>query len=142
MVEAQTSKKIALDPTAATANSTTTLTIDCATFDYCTIDVQLGHVSNASNVPTVIQLAESDVTNASTFVNITGASHTSNVTALPTTGCTICTWDVSTIARKRFLQASVSPQAAEVLAIVANLSRAEQSPTTATAKNVAAWIVL
>lgn len=143
MIYAQTTKIVALEPASYTAASTATLQVDRLSYDYLSIDVQLGSVSNASNVPTAIYLAESDVTNSSTFATIAGSSQTSNVTALPTTGVTLVRWDVTCVsARKRYINVVVSPQATEVLAIDANLSRPESLPVTATARGLLGWVVL
>jgi hypothetical protein len=143
MIHAQGTKLIALEPAATTAASTTTLQIDRLGYDYVEIDVTLGSVSNASNVPTAIFLSESDDTNASNFATITGSSQTANITALPTTGVTIATWDVTCVsARKRYLKVNVSPQANQVLGGIAILSRAEALPVTTTDRNIAAWVVL
>lgn len=143
MIALQGTKVIALEPASYTAAATASLVVDRIGFDYVSIDVQLGSVSNASNVPTAISLSESDDTNASNYAVISGSSLTASVTALPTTGVTLAVFDVTCVsARKRYLKVNVSPQATEVLGIVANLSRAEAMPVTSTDRGITAWVVL
>lgn len=138
----QDTKKVALDPASFTTGAAATLQVDRLGFDYVSIDALLGHMTAGGASPSVLNLSESDVTNATSFVAITGTSHTANVTTLPTTGCTIATWDVNCTARKRYIQANVTAGSTGVVGILGTLSRAKQSPAVAADKGVTSWIVI
>lgn len=142
MIHVQGAKKVALEPASYSAGAAASLQVDRLGFDYITFDALLGRVSNASNVPTIINLSESDDTNASNFATITGSSATASYTAGLTGAVSVITCDVTGVGRKRYIQLNVTTQATQVLSAVANLTRAENLPVTATQKNVAVWIVL
>lgn len=142
MLHVQGAYKTAIDPASTTTGASQTLQVDTMGYDYLTVDAQLGHMSAGGAAPTTISLSESDDTNASNFATITGTSHTSNITTLPTTGVTLATWDVTLNARKRYVKVTITAGSTEVIGIMAQLTRGETLPVTATQKNVTSWIVI
>lgn len=141
-------RTVASAPLSYTAGATASVVIDRCPFpggpyEELKIVANLGLCSDASNVPSVIKLQESDVTNASTFADIAGSTQTANVTAGVTTGNQLVEWDITTVGiRKRYIQPVVTVGGVQVISIQADLGRAHILPFNATDKNVLALIVI
>lgn len=167
MLNLQEKKTVAMLPASFTNAATASLLVDTLGFNACSIDIILGNPNTATNVPNVITIKTADVTNASSFVNMTASgalnygSGTSNttVTANGATGFTstytsgqtstgtaapdILTADITLVGGKdRYLLVQVSPVTTQVIAIEANLYRGGIAPSTAPSKNVVAWLTL
>lgn len=139
----QAVKKIILEPISLTNGATASLTIDTLGADTMSVDVLLARTSSATNVPTVLKLQEADVTNTSSFADISGATGTSAFTSGSTTAGNIVKFDVTLVgARKRYLRLQVSPLTTQVVGAIATLGRLEQMPTTAANANVDGWVIL
>src|SRR5271155_4820081 len=111
MYQLQTTKKIVLPPASYTNGATAALTIDTLGFDAVSIDAVLGASNAATNVPSVFNLQTADVTNASSFGNITAngavnyGSGTSNQTVTANSGSLT----------SYFMTANTSTSAADVI---------------------------
>ena len=133
---------VAINAVSTTAAATTNGTIDTIGYDFATIDViaTTQAASTLAGGPSTLKLQESDSTSATTFVDIVGtrmgSATATNVDFLVpiglTTGNAAYKFNVDLRARKRYLQVVVAPQATQVFTAIANLGRAEQSPSTAT----------
>ena len=147
MIWAQAMKKVALEPTSVTNGATVTLLIDRLGYDYATIDVQLGRAGATNTQPSTLKLQEADVTNASSFADITSPVTFAGTTLAAAAGLTnavqVSTADVDLKPRKRYLQLVITPTStnAQIIAAIANLSRAEKMPATAADKNVAVNVI-
>jgi hypothetical protein len=140
---------VALNGSSYTAGATTPSgLIDTIGYDWATIDVIAGTSNVVSNVPTVLKLQESDVTNASSFadcVNFRGGTAVSAtvdfvINPVANTAATAVLqnnykFNVDCRARKRYLQVLVAPATTEVITVLANLGRGEQAPNTAAKAN-------
>lgn len=147
MIPAQNSKYVIVTPPVAAVNNANTLTtaIDTAGYDFCTILNVLG-VSSTSGV-SALKVQESDYSNMSGAADVTGLVYGTSTglagttSALPvhTNDNTIFAFEIDLRARKRYLDLVCTVDDAGTGAFVtavAILSRAEQAPTTATAKGV------
>jgi hypothetical protein len=164
MYQLQTTKKIVLPPASYTNGATAALTIDTLGFDAVSIDAVLSASNNATNVPSVFNLQTADVTNASSFGNVTAngavnyGSGTSNQTVTANSGsltsyyttantstsaADVITYDLALVGGKqRYLKVSISPVTTQTIAIVANLYRGAIEPATSVGKNVQVWATL
>jgi hypothetical protein len=132
---------VAVNAVSTTAAATTSGIIDTIGYDFATIDVvaTTQAASTLAGGPSTLKLQESDSTSATTFVDIVGtrfgSATATNVDFLVpiglTTGNAVYKFNVDCRARKRYLQVVVAPQATQVFTAIANLGRAEQSPSTA-----------
>src|SRR5262245_9006491 len=141
MIHAQTARWFQALAPASVAAAATTICIDTRGFDYLEIAVLHGLVGAANY--TVLKVQEGDaLTDANTLtagVDITGlvmgtsANIGGAVSVLPgdASDGLIDVFQVDLRARKRYIDVSATPGAASLVAIVARLSRAEQTPTTA-----------
>ena len=147
MIHSQNTKKsVLLTPTLTTAAQALTSTVvDMLGYKYASIDVQVSTgASSAGSHISVMSLVESDDTNASnntvvtTFVGGTatgtgvGFVIPDNVTA---TGRTV-TFNVDLRKRKRYLGIALTTPVAIKIAVLGQLSRAENVPVGATALGV------
>ena len=128
----------------ATNGATVTFTpIDTIGFDWATIDI-VGTTQSASTQagsPSTLKLQEADNTSATSFVDIVGARGASatgtSVDFLVGIGVVVTTlqnsykFNVDCRARKRYIQAVITPTTSQTFACVANAGRGEQSPSTA-----------
>lgn len=146
MIHAQNEKILAAVPTAAVgATATSTLTIDRLGYDY--VSVSAIRASNAATTfANVLKVEESDDNGSSdAYANVTAlvAGGTGGFTLAAvsdTSNAATYKIDIDCRARKRYLKVSMTPGATATLAIVARLSRAEESPVTASEAGVIGWV--
>jgi hypothetical protein len=142
MIFGQDTKTIVLEPLSYTNGATATCTVDTLAASYVVGTILVGRSNNATNVPTVLKLQEADVTNSSSFADITGGSATSAYTTASTTGCDVIRFEVDTRPRKRYLRLQVSPVTTQLVAADFSLSRLEQSAYNTTTKNIQVLVSL
>lgn len=119
-----------------TNGGTASGTIDTLGFDYCRIAVLLPTADVVSNKPSVLKISEGDTT--SSFTDVTafvgggagGFTIPNAITAATSITQPYAVFNVDARARKRYLKISVSPQTTQVVNVLAELSRAEQTPST------------
>ena len=145
MFHAQFDKVLATLPTAAVgATATSTLTIDRLGYDH--VSVSAIRASNASTVfASVLKVEESDAS-GSGYSDVTalvggGAGGFSIPAVTDTDAAAIVKLDIDARAKKRYLRVSMTPGASATLAIVAGLSKAEESPSTVGEKGVIGHVV-
>ncbi len=136
----QTKQVIAINQASTTNAATASGNIDTLGFDYVTIDVITTTSNVVSNNPSVLKLAESDDTVVTNFADIAefvgdGASGFTIPDSV-TSGNWGMKFNVDCRARKRYLKLSVSPLTTQVIAAIANLSKAETAPVNTTSANV------
>jgi hypothetical protein len=139
MIDLQQTKKIQLIwPQARINNSAVTVaSVDRKGFNYATIRVALGVTDIGL---TIFKLQESD--DNTTFTDIPSADFSVSPLSLPanTNSNTLWEWQVDLRApRKRYLRPAITVgngAAGAFLSATAELSRAEQSPTTATSQGL------
>ena len=143
MIHAQFEKFAATLPTAAVGSTaTSTLTIDRLGYDH--VSVSAIRASNSSTVfASVLKVEESD--NNSDYSDVTalvgGGTGGFTIPAVSdTSSAAVVKLDVDCRARKRYLKVSMTPGATATLGIVARLSRAENTPTTAAEAGVIGWV--
>lgn len=124
----------------ATAGGTSDLPIDTLGYDFCSITVFGGTTDVVSDTLSVLTLKEADVTNTSSFANVSGAVSGTDFTIATnaytsTSNQNIWTFNVDLRGRKRYLRVYASPQTTQLLAGLASLYRGEQAPITATKAN-------
>jgi len=130
-----------LAPTSVTAAGTATGSVDTLGFDRVSIDVIQATADAVSNNLSVCKLSESDTTDATNYSDITkfvgdGAGGFTIPNA-STAAHQLYKFNLDVRARKRYLKITMSPLTTQILQAVANLSRAEQLPVTATDAGVA-----
>lgn len=145
MFHAQFDKVLATLPTAAVgATATSTLTIDRLGYDH--VSVSAIRASNASTVfASVLKVEESDAS-GSGYSDVTalvggGTGGFSIPAVTDTDAAAIVKLDIDARAKKRYLRVSMTPGASATLAIVAGLSKAEESPSTVGEKGVIGHVV-
>ena len=131
---------IVFAPTSTTNGATTTGAIDCLGFDHLSVDLIAPTADVVSNKFSVCKLSHSDTTDATNYSDLT------KFVAGGTGGFTLANADTSNAygvkmnvdlrAVKRYVKLTVSPRTTQVLAAVANLQQAEQSPVSASSANV------
>lgn len=132
MIHSQATKGVlVIAPVSVATNATATGNIDTLGFDYASIDIAL---ASHSASPTVLDLMESNDTNASNFATVspfTGGTGFTIPTAPGTNASNVLLirFNVDLKARKRYLRVRTTSGAATLASVTARLSRAEQSPT-------------
>lgn len=145
MIGSANEKPVSVIIAASTAtNATATGNIDTLGFEYCSISVVLDSTSSVSNKPAVIKVTESDDTNSSNFANITalvgGGTGGFTIPSMSSTSASIFKFDIDLKSRKRYLKVSHTPLAtAHAMAVVAQLSRANVLPISATTLGTAVY---
>jgi hypothetical protein len=139
MIHSQNHKVVAsVESAAVGSTATATLTIDTLGYDHASVTVL--RASNASTVfANVIKVEESDDNSA--YSNVTalvgGGVGGFSIPAVSNTSVTsVLKMDIDTKAKKRYLKVSYTPGVTATLAMVADLSRGEESPTSASEANV------
>lgn len=128
---------LAISPVSLTNGATATkVLIDTKGFDFASIDVMLSAADVVSNVPQTLKLQEADVTNATSLTDINEFKAGTGFTINPVAGTStavqnIYKFEADLRGRKRYLAVELSPRTTQVVAAVANLSRAEQAPVSA-----------
>lgn len=129
---------VAVNAASKTNGTTASGIIDTLGYDWATIDIIAATADVVSNKPTVCKLQEADDTNATSFADIT-AFATPTIPNANTAATAVLQnnykFNVDCRGRKRYLQPVYSPQTTQVVTILANLGRGEQSPITAAKAN-------
>lgn len=129
---------VAVNAVSKTNGATASGIIDTLGYDWATIDIIATTADVISNAPTVCKLQEADVTNSSSFADIT-AFATPTIPNANTAATAVLQnnykFNVDCRARKRYLQPVYSPQTTQTVTIVANLGRGENAPVTAAKAN-------
>jgi hypothetical protein len=125
--------KIVIIPVSVASSATATGNIDTMGYDEVKVCVLLDSAASTASKPAVLKLSEADVTNVSSFADITafvgGGVGGFTIPAVSATLGSIVELNVDTRARKRYLKLSVTPSTngAMVLGACAVLGRAEDS---------------
>jgi len=130
--------------TAGATNSSSVPPMDTLGYKLAVVDVVASAADVVSNKPTVLKLQEADVTNDSSFADVTGYVGGTDFVipnALTSTTLTnISRMVVPLQARKRYLRLKYSPQTTQLVFAGASLFRGEQSATNAAQAGVAVLI--
>jgi len=145
MIHSQNHRVVAEVPSAAVgATATASLTIDTIGYDYCSLTV-LRASNAATTFANVLKVEESD--DNSSYGNVTalvaggtGGFTVPAISAAGTASTAVVKLDVDTKARKRYLRVSYTPGASATVAITGRLSRAAESPASASDANVLTWV--
>lgn len=138
MIHGQNTKHaIVFEAQSVATNGTATGTVSCVGFRYAKVLLQLG-TAVASNVDVTVTLTESDGT---TYV--TNSDLTLTTVAPNTSNGQLYCWYVDLRKRKKNLKVTYAPNTsvARTAACTIELSRAEQPPTTASGRGLAAQVV-
>lgn len=129
---------LVIAPVSKTNGATASASFDTLGFDFASIDVAIPTADTTTDGVSVLKLSESDdttttVTDIAQFVGGTAvdATHGFVLPAGKTSGNTLVKMNVDLKKRKRYLTLTVVPRTTQLLAAVANLEIAEQSPTAA-----------
>lgn len=149
MIHAQNRKfVVAIAQVSATNGATiTSQQIDCRGFDYLSIVIQNTTSNAATNKPATLRLTESDDTVLTNFAAITalvgggagGFTIPNMETATSTKPYAILNVDL--LKRKRYITLEVSPVTTQTFVAIAELTRADEAPTTASKQNVSGVVV-
>lgn len=138
---------VAVNAVSKTAAATASALIDTLGYDWATIDIIAATADVVSNKPTVLKLQEADTTDSSNLVDVTGFRGGTQVSTsvdfvIPNANTAATAvlqnnykFNVVCSGRKRYLSPTISPATTQVITIVANLGRGEQSPVTAAKAN-------
>jgi len=145
MIHSQNDRVVAELPTAAVgATATANLTIDTIGYDYCSLTV-LRASNAATTFANVLKVEESD--DNSSYANVTalvaggtGGFTVPAISVAGTSSASVVKLDIDTKARKRYLKVSYTPGASATVAIAGRLSRAAESPASASDANVLSWV--
>ena len=131
---------LAVTPTSTTNGATQTGNIDTMGFDHVTIDVFATTADVVSNKFQTCKISHSDTTDATNFSDITkfvaGGVGGFTLANADTSSPYIVKLNVDTLALKRYLKVSVSPRTTQTIGVLANLTKGEQSPVSASNANV------
>ena len=129
-----TKQVIAISQASTTNAATASGNIDTLGYDYATIDVITSTSDDTTNNPSVLKLSESDDTVVTNFANVSGAVGDTDFTipAAVTQGNWGAKFGVDLRGRKRYLKVSVSPVTTQVITAIANLSKGDEGPDSAT----------
>ena len=137
----QNKAAVAILPVSVTNGATATgPAIDTMGYDFATVDIVASVADVVSNTLSVLRLQEADVTNATSFANVSGGIGGTDFTIATnaytsTAGQNIWKFNVDLRGRKRYLRVLASPQTTMIVGGVANMSRGEESPITAAKSN-------
>jgi len=133
-----TKQVIAISQSSTTNAATASGNIDTLGYKFLSIDVITSTSNAVSNKPTVLKLSQSDTTVVSTFADISGAVGGSDFTIADavTSGDWGSKFNVSLVGKKRYIKISVSPLTTQIITAIANLSKGDVSPASATEVNV------
>ena len=145
MIHSQNHRVVAELPSAAIgATATASLTIDTIGYDYCSMTV-LRASNAATTFANVLKVEESD--DNSSYANVTalvaggtGGFTVPAISVAGTSSTSVVKLDVDTKARKRYLKVSYTPGASATVAITGRLSRAAESPASASDANVLTFV--
>lgn len=107
--------------------------VDTKGADHVHIGISAATADVVSNKPTVLKLQEADVTNATSFADISGAVGGTDFTIpnADTSNPNNYLFSVDCRKRKRYIQAVYSPQTTQIVAGVAMLGRLEEGAISA-----------
>lgn len=110
---------VAIKPQSVTSGATASVYVDCLGYSEAAVDVLLDSQASTTSNPSVLKLSEADVTNSSSFADITafvgdGASGFV-VPAAGSAAPTVVRLNVDLRKRKRYLKVTVSPDGATQL---------------------------
>jgi len=134
---------MAIVPISKTNGATASGYVDTKGWDYLSLAVISSTADAVSNKPSVLKLQEADVTNASSFADISGAVGGTDFTipnAETTAANPVVLFNVDLRARKRYIQAVVSPVTTQVIGAVGMLTQGEVAATDATKAGVGAVV--
>ena len=145
MIHSQNHRVVAELPTAAVgATATASLTVDTIGYDYCSLTV-LRASNAATTFANVLKVEESD--DNSSYGNVsalvaggTGGFTVPAISVAGTNSTSVVKLDIDTKARKRYLKVSYTPGASATVAITGRLSRAAETPASASDANVLTWV--
>lgn len=125
---------LVIAPVSKTNGATASASFDTLGYDHLTLDVAIPTADTTTDGVSVLKLSESDdttttVTDVTAFVG--GGTGGFTLPAGKTSGNTLVKMNVDLKKRKRYLTLTVSPRTTQILAAIANLQIAEQSPTQA-----------
>lgn len=141
MIHAENVKVLASLPTAA-STSALTLTVDRKDYDH--VSVVAMRASNATTVfASVLKVEESD--NDSDYSDVTalvgGGSGGFTIPAVSNTSVSsLVKMDIDCRAKKRYLKVTMTPSTSLVVGLVANMSRGDVYPSSATEAGVIGWV--
>jgi hypothetical protein len=140
MISHQMDKVVAAVP-GTVGSSAVTLTVDCSGYDHCSFTAV--RAGNAATVfASVLKVEQSD--DNSTYSAVTGLTGGTDFTisaVTDTNNPAIYKIDVDTKVKKRYLKLTVTPSVSVNVAAVARLSKAEQSPVSASEAGCIGWVV-
>jgi len=142
-----TKNTVIINQSSTTNAATASGNVDTKGYDFVSIDVLMATSNAVTNNPTVLKLSESDDTVVTNFADITafvgdgsGGFTIPNAETAATNEPYKIKFNVDLAARKRYLKVSISPLTTQVITSMANLSKAEESPVSATNANVDALV--
>lgn len=137
----QTKAVIVLAPTSTTNGATSTGSVDTLGYDRLSIDVFQTTSNNTTNNLSVCKLSESDTTDATNFSDITAFVGDGvggfTVPVADTSNNQLYKFNLDLRGRKRYIKFTASPVTTQTIAAIANLSKAEEAPITASKAGVA-----
>jgi hypothetical protein len=129
---------LVIAPVSKTNGATASASFDTLGYDHLTLDVAIPTADTTTDGVSVLKLSESDdtTTTVTDIVQFVGGTQVSSTVGfvLPagkTSGNTLVKLNVDLKKRKRYLTLTVVPRTTQILAAIANLQRAEQSPISA-----------
>lgn len=140
----QPKQVIVINQSSTTNAETASGNIDTMGYDFLSLDVITTTSNAVTNNPSVLKLAESDDTVVSNFSDITefvgDGTGGFTIPDAVTSGDWGVKFNVDLRGRKRYLKLSVSPVTTQTISGIGNLTKAEQSPVSATDANVKALV--
>lgn len=125
---------VVIAPVASSGSATYFASFDGAGFEYAVIDFMSGVYS--VDMPSVLNIADCDVTTTASFVTVTGGSATSNLST-STFQNSITRFQIDLRSRKRYIALNATMGTTTgVVACVARLSRSAQSRDTAALQSI------
>jgi hypothetical protein len=142
MIPIQMKQVIVISQASTTNAETVTGTVDCAGYDFMTLDVIMATSNVVSNNPTTLKLEESDdLTTYSAITALTGdGTGGFTIPNCVTEGNWGMKFNVDLRNRKRYLKLSIAPLTTQVITAIANLGHGEESPDGTTQANVKALV--
>jgi hypothetical protein len=135
---------LAINQLSITNADTASGNIDTLGYDFVEIDVIATSSNNVTNNPSVLKISESDDTESTNFVDVSGAVGDTDFT-IPNVYTNTASdykvkFSVDCRARKRYLKVSVSPVTTQIITAIANLHRGDEGPNSATDASVDALV--
>lgn len=135
---------VSLLGTGVTNGATVTANIDTLGYKRARVRIIMGTSDGTSDNPSVCKLGEADVTNATSFSDITAfVGDGAGGWTIPnanTSDPNVYEFDVDLRGRKRYLKATVSPTTTQQTVLVADLAGGDTAPVTTTEMGVHAVV--